>query len=360
MDTDTGSESKGLDAILTEAIDANYVDPSQPAEAPQTEAAPEAPKETAGTDRPRDERGRFAPTDAKPSDGPAEASPTVVEAQTDPALKPVEAPRNFTADQKAQFAKLNREVQEWVATIEREREAVDTRRSQEAAELKRTAEPFLNAIAPYRQYLEQIAPQVRQTPDQMIGAILSAEHTLRTGNPQQKAQAFAQLAQQYQVDLAALTGGQQAAYHQPQQPAFDPYAQRLTALEQRLQQEREEQQARETSIQIDNFKNAKDETGQPKYPHFERLRSAMALSLANNEVATLDEAYAKAYGPIKELVESEVAARQTAAEKERAAAIDKAKKAAPVKSSTGTLPRGYSQPKGLDAILKSNLDRVFG
>jgi len=363
MDTDTQSEPKVLDTILSEAIDASYVDPSQPTET-TTEAAPPpdgAPEQTE-TGRPRDDRGRFVSGEAKPSEGTAEASPTPAETvQPDPAATPIEAPRNFTSEQKAQFAKLNREAQEWVSTVEKEREAEYTRRSQETSEFRRTAEPLLKAVEPFKGYLSQLAPSIGQTPEQMITAILQTEYTLRHGNDAQRLQAFAQLAQTYGVNPAALTGGQVAAYQQPQQSSHDPVlAQRLAAVEHQIQQEREQQQARETSQQIEAFKAEKDDKGQPKYPHFERLRSAMALSLQSGECSTLPEAYAKAYEPIKTLVESELAARQTAVEAERKAALEKAKKAVPVRSSTGTLPNGATQPKGLDALLKSNIDRFMG
>ena len=343
---ETVEATKDLDSILSSAIETHF----EPDDTPPIEGETEEAK----AKRLRDERGRFASasTEAKPSEpGTAEAPP----AETAPIdqAKPVEPPRNFTAEQKAEFAKLAPEAQQYVAGIEKAREAEYTRRSQETAELKRTAEPFLQAVAPFQQYLAQVAPSIGQTPAGMINAILSAEYQLRTGSQQQKAQAFAQLAQQYNVNLANLAGGIPIQTQPHQAPQFDPVLQqRITALEEARNQDFN----RQISAQIEGFEKATDDKGQLRHPHFPKLRSTMALSLANGEVSTLEEAYVKALEPFKSVVEEELTARQKAAESERLAAVERAKKAAPVKSSSS--PKGNTQAKGLDAHLNAALEKL--
>jgi hypothetical protein len=354
MPDPTETEPQGLDAILSSALDEHYVE-----DAPVTPVSPEPVEPSspdAGSDgRPRDDLGRFAPKEAKPSTDPQTPQPTAA-AQPDPATRPIEPPRNFTAEDKATFARLQREDQEWIARREASREATFTRQSQEAAQLRRTAEPILQAIAPFHGYLSQIAPLTGKTPDQMINGILAAEYQLRTGNPQQKAMAFAQLAQAYGVDLGAIPAGGQvpqgpmATYQPPPQPR--PEHQALNNLNQRLEafeRERQGQFDRSISDQITSFQNAKDDQGRPRYPHFERLRSQMALSLAANEVSTLEEAYAKALGPWKEVLD----AQQTT--QHNASAVEKAKKAVPVRGSAG-LPNGANQSKGLDALISKAME----
>ena len=342
-----------LDSILSSAIETHY----EPDDKPAADPPPEGETEEAKAERLRDVRGRFASasTEAKPSpEGTAEAQPPVEKAQSDPAKTPVEPPRNFTAEQKAEFAKLAPEAQQYVAQIEKAREAEYTRRSQETAELTRTAKPLLDAVAPYNQYLAQIAPTIGQTPAGMITAILAAEYTLRTGSPQQKYTAFAQLAQQYGVNLAAFASGQiPAQTQQHQAPQIDPVLQQRIAA---LEEARNQDFNRQIAAQIEGFEKATDDKGQSKYPHFAKLRSTMALSLANGETSTLEEAYAKALEPFQSVVQEEIAARQKAAESERLAAVERAKKAAPVKSSSS--PKGQSQAKGLDAHLNAALERI--
>ena len=353
--TETAEDKpEGLDAILSSALDEHYVPDDVPV--PVSPEPVESSSPDAGSDgRPRDERGRFAPSEAKPSTDPQTPQPTM-QAQPDPATKPIEPPRNFSMEDKATFARLQREDQEWIARREASREATFTRQSQEAAQLRRTAEPILQAIAPFHGYLSQIAPLTGKTPDQMINGILAAEYQLRTGNPQQKAMAFAQLAQAYGVDLGAIPAGGQgpqgpmATYQPPPQPR--PEHQALNNLNQRLEafeRERQGQFDRNISDQITSFQNAKDEQGRPRYPHFERLRSQMALSLAANEVSTLEEAYAKALGPWKEVLD----AQQTT--QHNASAVEKAKKAVPVRGSAG-LPNGANQSKGLDALISKAME----
>lgn len=351
-ETETVEVAKDLDSILSSAIETHYEPDNTPA--PDTPIAGET--EEAKAERLRDDRGRFASasTEAKPPEGTADASTPAATAPTDPAVKPVEPPRNFTAEQKAEFAKLAPEAQTYVAGIEKAREAEYTRRSQETAELKRTAEPFLNAVAPFQNYLAQIAPITGKTPPEMITAIMTAEYHLRNGSPQQKHQVFAQLAHDYGVNLANFANGQIPIQSQPQQVTqHDPAMyQRIAALEEAHHQEFN----RQISAQIDGFEKATDEKGQLRHPHFPKLRSTMALSLANGEVATLEEAYVKALEPFKAVVEEELTARQKAAETERLAAVERAKKAAPVRSSSS--PKGNTQSKGLDAHLNAALEKI--
>ena len=66
----------------------------------------------------------------------------------------------------------------------------------------------------------------------------------------------------------------------------------------------------------------------------------MASFLQSGMADNLQEAYALAVQPYQQ-----------------ADAVKKAQRAAPVKSSTGAIPRGASEPKGLDAILRANKDR---
>lgn len=351
--TETGP--KGLDAILSEAIDshsAEFEDTSQPqlreeaGDAPDKEDAP-------ATDKSRDDKGRFVSAEAKHSE------PGTAEASEPPAI---EAPTHFTAEQKAQFANLPPDAQRYLVDTEKAREAEYTRRSQEAAEYRRTADPLVQAISPHREYLDQIAPLTGQTPEGMIGGLVQTERLLRTGSPAQKQQAFAQIAQVYGIDLAALAGGQIPAA--PQQPyqAYNPELLQVTAKLQEMERWRsqiqEQQELYISQQQIDAFAKETDEKGQPKNPRFEQVKTVMASFLQSGMADNLQEAYALAVQPYAAF-DQELASRKASAENEQKAAIEKAKKAASVKSSTGAVPSGRSDPKGLDGHLSAALDKYF-
>ena len=353
VSTETGP--KGLDAILSEAIESHaeeFENTSQPQlkpeGAPADEAAPDG-KQPADTSR--DEKGRFVSAEAKQSDGSAEA----------PATPAVEAPTHFTAEQKAWFVTQPAEAQTAIAQAEKTREAEYTRRSQEAADYRRTADPLVQAVTPFKDYLTQIAPTIGQTPEGMINAILQAEYRLRNGAPAEKYQAFAQLAQSYGIDPAVLAGGQIPAAQQQHTQAH-PEVQQLNAKLQEMErwrsQVQEQQEQHFSQQQIAAFANEKDSAGQPKNPRFEQVKTVMASFLQSGMADNLQEAYSLAVQPYAAL-DQEQASRQAQTEKERLASLEKAKKAAPVKSSTGTVPRGATSPKGLDGHLSEALDKYF-
>ena len=98
----------------------------------------------------------------------------------------------------------------------------------------------------------------------------------------------------------------------------------------------------------------KDANGQPKYPHFERVRQTMIQLVATSQADSWDAAYSKAVRLDDELysqtVEQERQAVLAAQEKQRQEAIEKANKAKPVKMSSA-MPKGATQGADLDSIL---------
>jgi hypothetical protein len=338
-----------LDSIIDGAIDK--------AEAGSADPPAESAAETA--QRARDEKGRFAPKDsaAEASKEPAQAATAEVQPPAvDPAnVQPIEPPARWTAEEKAKFAAWPRDVQEAVAERNKAIEADYTRKTQEAAEIRRTAEPLLNAIKPFENYLSQLGPVTGQQPPQLIAGLLGMEYRLRTGSLQEKVTALASIAGQYGIDLAALARGE---IREPD-PAISNMRQELSDLRQwrqQFEQQTQLQQAEQTSLHIESFTNAKDEAGRPRYPHFERVRGVMAQALMNGEARTLEEAYLKAVEPIQAAIAEELKVRQTQADTQRKEALAKAEKAAPVRSS-GSQPGGSAKGKGLDSILDDAMTR---
>lgn len=345
VDLPETEQATGLDAHIEKALAAS-------------EAPPEAEAQDSG-ERVRDEAGRFAPkdtTEAKPSKGASEAKDAEAQPVVDPAQQQIAPHDRWDEARKAKFSTLPPEAKQFAIEVQREHEANFTRKSQEYAEYKRTADPLLQAVQPFQQYLAQVAPGIGQTPQGMINAILGAEYQLRTGSPQQKYQAFAQLAQQYQVDLAALSRGEIV---QPD-PLINQLRQQVSELSQwrtQYEQQTAQEQQNQLSLHIDTFAKAKDESGKPRYPHFERVRGIMGQMMANGTVSTLEDAYTEATKPIQEAIAAELSARQAQSAESNKAALEKARKAAPVKSS-GTQPNGSAKGKGLDAHLDAAMARV--
>lgn len=336
-----------LDSIIDKALEA-----SESADAPETDEAK--------AERVRDERGRFAPKDTAteaPDKGTAKVAEPAAQAAPAPALEqPVEAPARWTADDKAKFASWPRDVQIAVSERNKAIEADYTRKTQEAAEIRRYAEPLLNAVAPFDQYLRELAPVIGQQPHEMVRGLLATEHALRTGSIQQKAQALHGIAQQYGIDLAALARGQV----QGPDPATTQLRQELSELKQwrsQFEEQSQQQQDQQVALHIDAFAKAKDESGRPRYPHFARVKGIMGQMMASGEAPTLEDAYQKAIEPINAAIAEELRTRQTAADTQRKDALVKADKAAPVRSS-GSQPGGSAKGRDLDSLLSDAMAKA--
>lgn len=350
-------EAVNLDTILDSAIEQHTPKDDAPAADVAAEASPRAD----ATGRLHGQDGKFV---AK-TDSAAEAAPEGIAAETakpaepaqpvEPAPPTLDPPARWTADDKAKFTQWPRDIQEMVLARAKEEQADFTRKTQEAAELRKASEPLLNAVKPYQEYLSRIAPAVGQTPDQMVASLLGVEYQLRTGDPYQKAQALHQIAQSYGIDLAAMSRGELPA---APDPAFTQLRQSFGTIEQRLahiESEREAERTRQTAQSIEDFRKAADTTGRPLHPYFDRVRGVMGQILTDDPSLTLKAAYDKAIEPIQQAIADGLKSQQETAERERLAAVEKAKKAAPVRSS-GSQPNGVAKGKGLDEILSAAID----
>lgn len=349
-----------LDSILDKAIETHTPKDDAPIEA-AAEVAPEPVADDTGRLRGPDGKFVAKPDSAEPvasQEPTAEAAKPAAITASEPAQQPLEAPARWTAEKKAQFAAWPRDVQETVLERIKEQEADYTRKTTEAAELRRTAEPILNAIKPFEQYLNQVASRIGSTSDKMIANLVGVEYQLRTGQPHEKAQALLQIAAEYGIDLAAMSRGEMPAAPDPHytqlRQSFGTIEQRLSRFEQMMEQE----QQRQTAQQIESFATAADEAGRPKHPHFERVRGVMGQLMGGDTTLTLEQAYQKAIEPINEAIAQELKTRQEAVEKQRLETLEKAKKAAPIKTS-GSAPNGSAKSKDLDSILTANIERHF-
>jgi hypothetical protein len=213
--------------------------------------------------------------EAKPGAGKEAAQPAAV-AEPDP-THPAEPARD-----------INRAPSTWKPTARAEWEKLPP---PVRAEIHRREQDFLDGhkqirpdadfgksvrtvVEPYRMLIESEGG----TPERAIGDLLRTAAQLRMGTPQQKVQIFAQVAQQYGVDLRAFAPqiGQQPdqqIIHVP--PASDP---RVDQLIGQLNQERQqraqlEQQALEGTVT--NWMNAQDAQGKPSRPYLGDVMNEM-------------------------------------------------------------------------------------
>lgn len=366
---DAPEPAKGLDAILSSAIEkSGYGEEAKPAEKPADVI--ETPKE----DRPRDASGRFLPkesADAKPSDtepAKAEAKPAETVATEPPAPEPIQPPARWSDADKAEFAKLAPEAQKLLLARYSAIEGDYTRKTQEIAETRKAFEPVVGEI----QRLNPLLQHMGMTPQQFIAESGAVANNLLSGNPQQRANAIAYLVQHRQVPVPELLNalgiplppGAEGLQMQRPDPAVSQLHQTVSGLQAQLRQmteQRELEERQRAQAEFDALGQAKDQNGQPKFPHFERVRNAMIQLVASNQADTWDAAYIKAVRLDDELYKQTVEAERqrvaAEAEKARLEAVEKAKKAQPVKSSDGA-PKGGQQLKGLDAHLSAAIERM--
>jgi hypothetical protein len=368
---ETFEPATGLDAIISSAIEkSGYGDEPKAdiaADEPTTELKVDA------TGRVHAPDGKFAPKK------PAEAEPSIAEPAkpeanpekpllADPALvQPVEPNARWSPELKAEFAKWSPDVQKAFRERHDATEADYTRKSQELAETRKSVEPLLGEV----KRLEPLFQQWQTTPQDFIQRSANVVNSLNSQNPLDRVNVVAGLVQSYRVPLDGLL--QALGIPLPQvgengQATIDPTVLQLrqqvqelghslhSIKEQSVLNERQRAQA-----EFDALGQAKDESGQAKFPHFERVKQSMIQLVATNQAETWDQAYSRAVRLDDDLynqsVEAERASVREATEKARLEAVEKAKKAAPVKPSSAP-PGGAAQPKGLDAHLDAALSRA--
>jgi hypothetical protein len=359
----------GLDAIITTAIETS----GYGAEDAPAEAAAET-TETVSEGRQRDAQGRFLPKDpAEPDPSPAE--PVTAEAnpeqptQPDPAqVQPIEPHPRWSPELKAQFATWSPDVQKAFMDRYGEAEADYTRKTQELAETRKAHEPLIGEVSKWSPYLQQL----NIPPEAAFQQMIQAEYTLRNGHPQEQAQGIAHLMQTYRIPVEAVlqTLGISPAAGQDGQPTYDPATtqlrQELSEVRshlQRFQEQAATSERQRAQAEFDAIGQTKDDSGNPKYPHFSLVKGDMLQLVANGAVDNWQDAYTKAVRLNDDLYRQEVEAERKrvadAAEKARQDAVAKAKKAEPVRAG-GTPPGGGTQRKGLDAHLNAALGDNFG
>lgn len=360
----------GLDAIISSAIETTGY-----GEDPAPVAAEETPTETIETkaDRARDASGRFVAKEQ------AEASPSAKEPAAEakaaepnkavepPKVEPIQPHPRWDEATKALFAQLPPDAQKIVLEREKATEADYTRKTQELAETRKAFEPVIGEV----QKLNPLLQQMGYTAPQFIAESAAVASNLLSGSPTDRANAIAYLVQHRQVPLPELLnalgiplpqGGEGVQVRTPD-PAYNQLHQTVLGLQNQLRQINEQKTLEErqrAQAEFDALGQAKDESGQPKYPYFDRVNKTMLQLVANGQAETWEAAYLKAVRLDDDLYKASVEAERqrvaAEAEKQRQEAVNKAKKAGPVAKSDGT-PHGGTALKGLDAHLSAALEK---
>ena len=237
------------------------------------------------TDRIRDEAGKFA---TEPSNPSPVATKHDVPDPVDHSEPPLQRPTTWKKDYLPLWDKLQtgqpltqEEATKFLRYANQRETEYKTGVSTYKAEAE-NAKTLQEAIAPFMPDLQKHGIH----PAAWINNLGRAHQTLALGNDQQRLQAFVKLANEYNVPLQALLGGQQP----------DPYVsatnQELEALRQQVDKvnswAENEKQSR-LMAEINRVQSDKE-----KFPHFDAVRGTMAQLLESGFAPNLEEAYAKA------------------------------------------------------------------
>jgi hypothetical protein len=178
-----------------------------------------------------------------------------------------EMPKSLRLELKEHWEKAPAELQQAFAQRDADYEKGITSYKQRDAEARAITEQF----APY----EWILRNEGSTPAQAIGPLLQTAALLRTGTPQQKSQAVAQMIQQFQIPLdqvAAYFGGEAP----PQQDShYNQLAQQVQQLTQHITQSQYEAQKQNENRALSVIQQFASD---PANTHFEAVQDRM-LSL---------------------------------------------------------------------------------
>lgn len=196
---------------------------------------------------------------------------------------------------------------------------------QREEEMKRGVEPLLSkaqfadqiqqAIEPYQNNLRTLGIE----PPQAIKALMDADNVLRHGTPQQKAQMFASLSQQYGVNLGEIGNLQQ----QPVDPTVSMLQNELYSVKNEVMTWKQQQEAAQNQAllsEIDSFAQ--------KAEFFEDARPTMIQLLNSGMAQNLEDAYNKALRLDESLSSKLQQSQQAQAEAAKREAANKAAKAA--------------------------------
>lgn len=287
--------------------------------------------------RPRDESGKFAKTSQNASKELTEPSADNYE-QEQQVIETKPRPSSWKKDYEEHWGKLDPTLQDYIQQREADyAKGVSTYKNQWDM-----AQPVMESLRQFEPLLQQygVAPQ------QWITQLGNAHAKLVLGTPEQKMQTFQQLANDYGINLGAVSG--QTGYD----PQFSQLAQELAQIKNQwssFQSSQEQIEQAQLQNEISSFKDDK--------PYFEEVRETMAGLLQSGMANDLQSAYDKAIrlnDDVFQRVSAEQAQKSEAAQREKVAAA-KAKVLSP-KSTTPTASGssgGKSASSTRDAIMQA-------
>ena len=296
-------------------------------EVEETDTLPEAPEPDEQTDEQPDE-----PDDQVDEPDEAEAEEDELEA--------LAAPNHWPKDFAGKFEALEPAAQHMFMERYKDLEGDYTRKTQEIAKYRKRQQAFDEIMQPHKADFERAGMDEVAAVRQLLAA-----HDYLRKDP---ANAINWLANQYGVDVGAI-GNDPALedeYADPQVKQLQQQVAQLTGFIQNQQTQQQSQVQASTQSLIDQFAAETDANGNPKHPHFERVRGVMGTLISSENAKDLNTAYEMAVYADPELRQEQVKAMAAAQSQDsvKTEAVKKAKKAARSKVRGSATPAAPALP----------------
>ena len=281
---------------------------------------------------------------------PAETEASEVQESQD-ALEP---PEKWSDETKTYFRSLDPVGQKFLLEREKDVEGHLTKRTQELSETQKRYQKLDDVLKPFetvaRQSGVEIAPHVAQAMNAYMAFQRDPVSTLKS-----LIQANKLTAEQ----LGLVDDGTDPTIRELRSE-LENTRREIASLKQGTVQATESQFV----SQINAFKDAKDEGGAPKHPHFDRVRSLMAPLVDSGK--SLEEAYAEVVWALPEYRETQMKATKEQSEKEakkqaetaRLNKLKNAKKAETLAPSDADKGSGKAAHKSWESSLQETLNKL--
>ncbi len=303
-------------------------DEAQPAE--EADTPPEPPETDEQTDEQSDE----------PDAEVDEADEAEAEEDEPAELEALAAPNHWPKDFAGKFEALEPAAQHMFMERYKDLEGDYTKKTQAVAQYRKRQEAFDEIMQPHKADFERAGMDEVAAVRQLLAA-----HDYLRKDPQN---AIAWLANQYGVDVGAVGNdpAHEDEYVDPEVKALKQQVAQLTGFIQNQQTQQQSQVEASTQSLIDQFAAETDANGNPKHPHFERVRGVMGTLISSQNAKDLNSAYEMAVYADPELRQEQVKAMAAAQSQDnvKTEAVKKAKKAARSKVRGSATPAAPALP----------------
>lgn len=293
LDAPASEKPGSMDDTIRNAYRASQQRAAQPAEsgepvdAESQEATQEPRTNSAG--RLIDEQGRFIKKDGTvvATEQEADLAEPAKETHAEPvAAKPHDAaPNTWRKEASVDFAKLPENVRQEI----HKREQDFHKGVEQYKGWANVGQMLHKEIQPYQEMIKAAntnAPTV-------IKSLLSMQHKMMTGSPEEKSALLLQIASDNGIDISSLTSAPQQVDQSTVQvdPRLATALQRIDKLESHLTTQERQRAEAEFSSKVDEVTRFGSD---PKHEHYETVREDMAALIETGRASDLDDAYNKA------------------------------------------------------------------